>query len=94
MAKSTRYVRANKAGGWEVLKEGHRRATALTDTKEKAVRRARDLAQREGGGEIRILNRYGKVADSRTVAPPRSTRRKSFKTSSSTARTARSRDPR
>jgi hypothetical protein len=54
-----------------VVKEGHRRATAHGATKEDAVATARRLVRQEGGGEVVVLNRTGKVVDSSTVARPR-----------------------
>lgn len=67
---SDRYVVPNSAsGGWDIIKEGHRRATGHADTKVAAVRNARKLVLNEGGGEIRILNRSGKITDSDTVKP-------------------------
>jgi len=73
-----RYVKPNGHGGWDVLKEGHRRATVNYDTQQKAVTRARELARREGGGEIRVMNTMGKVVDAVTV-PKGATRPKSAK---------------
>jgi len=64
---SRRYVQKASDGGWVVTKEGHRRPTAQGATKAQALARARALAAREGGGEIRILDAAGKiVADSNT----------------------------
>ena len=68
MASNDRYVRPRSGGGWDVLKDGHRRATAHADTKEKAIARARELTRRDGGGEVRVLNTTGKIVDSKTVA--------------------------
>jgi hypothetical protein len=62
-----RYVKQNTRGGWEVLQEGHRRAPVDYETRQKAVARARELARREGGGEIRVMNTMGKVVDAVTV---------------------------
>lgn len=70
---NTRYVKQASNGGWEVVKEGHRRATAHGATKTDAVKAARRLVRHEGGGEIRIMNRTGKVTDADSV--PRSKRR-------------------
>ncbi|HXE46164.1 MAG TPA: DUF2188 domain-containing protein [Conexibacter sp.] len=74
-----RYVQQNAHGGWEVLKEGHRRAPNHYETQQKALARARELARREGGGEIRVMNTMGKVVDAvtvpRTSARPKSTKR-------------------
>lgn len=69
---TTRYVKKASSGrGWDVVKEGHRRATAHGATKAKALKTARDLVRQEGGGEIRVLNRTGKVVDASRVARPR-----------------------
>ena len=66
--KSRRYVKKDSEGkGWDVLKEGHRRATAHGATKADAVRIARELTREEGGGEIQVLNRTGKVVDASKV---------------------------
>jgi hypothetical protein len=67
MASNNRYVQPNAAGGWDIVKEGHHRATAHADTKAKAVARARALTRRDGGGEIRIMNATGKMVASDTV---------------------------
>jgi hypothetical protein len=72
VARSDRYVVQNKAGGWDVVKEGHRRPTASAGTRREAVARARALARREGGGEVRVMNRSGKIVESSTVRRSRS----------------------
>jgi hypothetical protein len=65
--KNNRYVRPASQGGWEIVKEGHRRGTALETTKARAIVRARELVRSEGGGEVRVMNRTGKLVDSNTV---------------------------
>jgi hypothetical protein len=72
-----RYVRENANGGWDVLKEGHQRATEHADTRAKAIARARVLARREGGGEILVMGRTGKVVEANTVPPSRGAKRRS-----------------
>lgn len=69
--KSTRYVKKASGRGWDVIKEGHRRATAHGATKADAVKAASKLVREEGGGEVLVLNRTGKVVDSTTVARPK-----------------------
>jgi Uncharacterized protein conserved in bacteria (DUF2188) len=64
---NTRYVKKASGKGWDILKEGHRRATAHGATKADAVQAARKLVLQEGGGEIRVLNRTGKVTAESTV---------------------------
>ncbi len=62
-----RYVKQNASGGWDVLKEGHRRSAIQAPSKQKAVARASDLVQREGGGRVQVMNEMGKVMDTRKV---------------------------
>ena len=58
---------SKKDGGWEILKEGHRRATVHAATQEQAIAKARILARRGGGGEVRIKDRTGKISDAFVV---------------------------
>lgn len=68
--KNTRYVKkSTTGGGWEVVKQGHARATAHGATKKAAVREARKAVRRDGGGEVRVVNRTGKITDADTVPP-------------------------
>ena len=67
-----RYVQPNKdRGGWDVVKELHTQASAHTETKEQAIKRARQIIKNQGGGELRIKNERGQLIDSDTVAPGR-----------------------
>lgn len=71
MAKGNerRHVVANPKGGWDVKKPGSPRASAHADTQKEAVSRARDIVRNQGGGEVRIHGRDGKIRDSDTIAP-------------------------
>lgn len=69
--KSTRYVRKVSGRGWDVVKEGRRQATAHGTTKADAIASARVQVRREGGGEVIVLNRTGKVVDARPVSRPK-----------------------
>lgn len=64
-----RYVVPSKAGGWDVVKENHRRACAHFETKQAALARGREIVRDAGGGELRIANRQGRFIDSDTIAP-------------------------
>jgi hypothetical protein len=64
---SDRYVVPNRSGGWDIIKEGHRRATGHAETKADAIRAARTAVRRDGGGELRVVNQFGKLTDSTTV---------------------------
>jgi Uncharacterized protein conserved in bacteria (DUF2188) len=66
---TARYVRPTADGGWDVIREGHRRPTAHAPTQAEAVEAARKIARREGGGEIRVVNEYGKLVDTDSVQP-------------------------
>lgn len=69
---SDRYVVPNKErGGWDVKKENAERASAHTGTKKEAVDRAREIVSNQGGGEIRIANKEGRLIDSDTVRGPK-----------------------
>jgi transcriptional regulator with XRE-family HTH domain len=47
-----RLVQPHAAGGWEVLKPGASRPSALAATKSDAVRRAEEIVRKGGGGEV------------------------------------------
>jgi len=65
-----RYVVPNaRKGGWDIVKEGHRRATGHARTKQEAIANARRAVRTDGGGELRIVNRSGKLTGSDTIAP-------------------------
>src|SRR5256885_98826 len=49
---SDRYVQPNKErGGWDVVKEGHKQASAHTETKADAIDRARQIVRDQAGDE-------------------------------------------
>jgi hypothetical protein len=64
-----RHVVANPKGGWDVKKPGSPRASVHADTQKEAVSRARDIVRNQGGGEVRIHGRDGKIRDADTIAP-------------------------
>ncbi|MGE0065720.1 MAG: DUF2188 domain-containing protein [Solirubrobacterales bacterium] len=69
---SDRYVVPNsERGGWDVVKEDHQRASAHARTKAEAIDRGREIVKGQGGGELRIANKKGKLIDSDTVRGPR-----------------------
>lgn len=70
MARNTYVVKKAGASGWEVVREGDRRASARERTKTEAIKTAKTLTRRAGGGEVLVLGRAGKISDSDTVARP------------------------
>lgn len=65
-----RMVQPHKGGkGWQVKKPGSDRASVVTDTKQEAIDRGRQILRNTGGGELTQTNRKGVIIDSDTVAP-------------------------
>jgi hypothetical protein len=65
-----RYVQPNKErGGWDVVKEGHKQASAHTETKAEAMVGGGKIVRNQGGGELRIKNERGQLIDSDTIKP-------------------------
>ena len=65
---SDRYVQPNKErGGWDVVKEGHKRVSAHEQRKADAVKLARRIIENQGGGELRIKDEQGQFIDSDTI---------------------------
>jgi hypothetical protein len=53
--------------GWDVKAPGAKRASAHTDTQQQAADRAKQIVSNDGGGEVRIHGRAGRIRDSNTV---------------------------
>jgi hypothetical protein len=58
---------SRRVGGWEIVRAGSRRASEFDDTRAGAVKKARALVRKEGGGEVRIKNDLGKVVELKKV---------------------------
>ena len=65
----SRIVQPRPEGGWEVKKPGADRASAVTRTQGEAIDRGRDIVRNDGGGELQIRSRQGRIRDSDTIAP-------------------------
>lgn len=74
-----RYVVPSKSGGWDVVKEDHRRTSGHFDTKQEALDRRREIVRNAGGGEFRITNRRGRFIDSDTIVPGHESRKRDTK---------------
>lgn len=66
---NNRHVVPNPDGGWDVKAPGAKRASTHHDTQAEAERRAKEIVGNNGGGEVRIHGRDGRIRDSDTVAP-------------------------
>src|SRR5688572_10618507 len=70
-----RIVQQRPAGDWEVVAPRAERASAIESTQAKAKKRATEIVKNEGGGEVVIKDKNGKIRDSDTVAPGKDPRR-------------------
>ena len=68
---ATKRVIRKVGGKWEVLQEGHHRSTVSTNTRDEAVARAKEIVKRNGGGEVQIVNRVGKIVETATISRPK-----------------------
>jgi len=68
-ANERRHVVPNPKGGWDVKKPGSSQSIKHTDTQQQAVDRAREIVSNQGGGEVRIHGKDGRIRDSDTIAP-------------------------
>ena len=66
---NNRHVVPNPDGGWDVKAPRADRASTHHDTQADAERRAKEIVRNQGGGEVRIHGRDGRIRDSDTVAP-------------------------
>jgi hypothetical protein len=64
-----RDVVPNPEGGWDVKKPGAGRASTHHDTQHEAIDRGRQIVHGDGGGELRIHGRDGRIRDSDTIPP-------------------------
>lgn len=58
---------SKRIGGWEIVRAGHKRASAFDETQAGAVKKAQAMVRRDGGGEVRVKNHIGKVTESKIV---------------------------
>lgn len=66
-----RNVTPSGGGDWAVNRPGASRASSLHPTQSEAIRQARESLARDGGGELTIHGRDGRIRDSDTVSPGR-----------------------
>ncbi len=64
--KGDRYV-VKHGDGWAVKAPGASRASVVTTTQKQAEARAKEIVRKQGGGEVRIQGRDGKIRGSDTV---------------------------
>ncbi len=66
--KNDRHV-VPKGDKWAVKAPGAKRSSGDFDTQNAAEKRAKEIVEKKGGGEVRIHGRDGRIRDSDTVAP-------------------------
>jgi hypothetical protein len=64
-----RNVTPSGNGDWAVNRPGASRVSSVHPTQSEAIQRAREALARDGGGELTIHGRNGRIRDSDTVAP-------------------------
>lgn len=67
-----RYVVKNEErGGYDVVKEDHKRASAHETTQGKAIKRAKQITKNLGGGEVRVQGEDRKFRAADTQKGPK-----------------------
>lgn len=66
---SDRNVVPDPDGGWRIVKPGASRSSGHEATQAAAIERAKQIVRNQGGGEVRIHGRDGRIRDSDTVKP-------------------------
>jgi len=69
MNKTNYHVMKHPNGGWQGKKEGGKKATFIADTKVEAEKKAKTIVNNQGGGEVKLHGKTGKILDSDTVKP-------------------------
>lgn len=54
---------------WANKKDGNEKATSVHDTQKEAAKEARDMLQKEGGGELKVKGENGKIRSKDTIPP-------------------------
>lgn len=68
-AMANYHVSGNRIKGYNIKREGAKRISDSSSTREEAESEAKRLASNSGGGEVRIHGLDGKIRDSDTVPP-------------------------
>ncbi len=69
MGANRRIVQQRDDNRWEVKAPQADRASSTHDSQSDAINRTRQILQNDGGGELTIKGRDGKIRDSDTVPP-------------------------
>ena len=68
MSRNARHV-VPHGDNWAVVKPGSDRASAIVNTQQQGINRAREILQNDGGGELVIHRPDGSIRDSDTIPP-------------------------
>ncbi|WP_258359434.1 DUF2188 domain-containing protein [Moorella sulfitireducens (nom. illeg.)] len=61
MPRKTHHVVPNPKGGWDIKKGGAERSSGHFETKQEAIKRAREISKNQGS-ELVIHNRNGQIS--------------------------------
>ena len=64
-----RTISRRKDGKWENKRNDKSRATSIHDTQSEAIDTARENLQNQGGGELTVKGRDGKIRSKDTISP-------------------------
>ncbi len=68
-APVTRHVVRQDDGRWAVKAPNAKKASSVSQTQREAIAKARETVKNQGGGEVRIHGRDGRIRDSDTIKP-------------------------
>lgn len=69
MSTNKRIVQRRPDGKTEVRMPGASRASAIVPTQQAGINRARDILQKDGGGELQVRGLNGQIRAQDTIAP-------------------------
>ena len=68
-ASVRRHVVRQQDGRWAVKAPNAKKASSVSQTQREAITKARETVKNQGGGEVRIHGRDGRIRDSDTIKP-------------------------
>ncbi|HEY3549218.1 MAG TPA: DUF2188 domain-containing protein [Propionicimonas sp.] len=69
MAEQRHVVPNKDRGGWDVKADGAQRSSGHFDRQSDAIDRAREILERNGGGELATHNQQGEIRAKDTIKP-------------------------
>lgn len=67
--KSDRIVGPHPKGGWQAKAPGAKRASVRTDMQKAAMDKTRNIVENQGGGEMTVQGKDGRIRQKNTIKP-------------------------